>query len=222
MIPLRSLGRLWSGFKKTYNDINPATLTGANDIIIVEDKSGNFRCGPFHVRFGKMGAINPTDKLVEIYINGQQAVNLHMRLGRAGCGYFVDYVESLFSDSDSDLPSAEGFFDSGKPIGRIRSAEDVNGKTLNPHKHPLRVKKPRRDASVSESQSNTEEDVKYYVSSPTSPECLSDSEVGSQSRGMVQMWGILFKKTQPLVIQSQRVFRLVKLLIKRVFTWKIL
>ncbi|EUB60940.1 Phosphatidate phosphatase LPIN2 [Echinococcus granulosus] len=136
-----------------------------------------------------MGAINPTDKLVEIYINGQQAVNLHMRLGRAGCGYFVDYVESLFSDSDSDLPSAEGFFDSGKPIGRIRSAEDVNGKTLNPHKHPLRVKKPRRDASVSESQSNTEEDVKYYVSSPTSPECLSDSEVGSQSRGMVQVCG---------------------------------
>ncbi|KAL5970971.1 Phosphatidate phosphatase LPIN3 [Taenia solium] len=136
-----------------------------------------------------MGAISATDKLVEIYINGQQAENLHMRLGRAGSGYFVDDVESLFFDSDSDSQSVEGFYGSDKPILRAHSAEDVNDKGLSLHKHRRRVKKSRKDMPIGEAQSNAGEDAKYHVSSPTSPAYMSDSEMGSCSLGIAQVCG---------------------------------
>ncbi|VDM21597.1 unnamed protein product [Hydatigera taeniaeformis] len=134
-----------------------------------------------------MGAINATDKIVEIYINGQQAESLHMRLGRAGSGYFVDDVESLFLDSDSDCQSVGGFFGSEKPIVRVRSAEAVNGKSLNPHKHRRRVKKSRKDLPIVETQPNSGEDVNYHSSSPTSPAYMSDSEMGNCSLELAEV-----------------------------------
>ncbi|CAH8467444.1 unnamed protein product [Heterobilharzia americana] len=65
----KSLSRLLSGLKGAYNDINPATLTGAIDVIVVEQQDGSFTCGPFHVRFGKLTAFSPADKTVEVYVN---------------------------------------------------------------------------------------------------------------------------------------------------------
>lgn len=52
-----------------YKDINPATLTGAIDVIVVErpTESGQgveLACSPFHVRFGKLSVLRPVDKKV--------------------------------------------------------------------------------------------------------------------------------------------------------------
>ncbi len=50
--------------------INPSTLTGAIDVIVierpVEDGSGSteLACSPFHVRFGKWQVLRPGDKKV--------------------------------------------------------------------------------------------------------------------------------------------------------------
>ncbi|KAL5109522.1 Phosphatidate phosphatase LPIN3 [Taenia crassiceps] len=112
-----------------------------------------------------------------------------MRLGRAGSGYFVDDVESLFFDSDSDSQSVQGFYDSDKPMLRARSAEDVNDKNLNPYKHRRRLKKSRKDTLVTEAQSNAGEDAKYHVSPPTSPAYMSDSEMGNRPLGIAQVCG---------------------------------
>jgi len=43
--------------KSIYNQINPATLTGAIDIIVVEQPDGTLLASPFHVRFGKIGVL---------------------------------------------------------------------------------------------------------------------------------------------------------------------
>jgi phosphatidate phosphatase LPIN len=52
-----------------YKDINPATLTGAIDVIVVERATEvpgqvELACSPFHVRFGKLSVLRPVDKKV--------------------------------------------------------------------------------------------------------------------------------------------------------------
>ena len=53
-----------TGIKQWYNDLNPATLTGAIDVIVVEQDDGTFVSSPFHVRFGKMGVLKAKEKIV--------------------------------------------------------------------------------------------------------------------------------------------------------------
>jgi hypothetical protein len=51
-----------------YKDINPSTLTGAIDVIVVRrpglDRSMELVCSPFHVRFGKWQVLRPSEKKV--------------------------------------------------------------------------------------------------------------------------------------------------------------
>lgn len=53
--------------------VNPSTLTGALDIIIIEHPDGTLRSSPWHVRFGKLGLIHHTGKVITIEINGHNA-----------------------------------------------------------------------------------------------------------------------------------------------------
>lgn len=47
-----------------YSEINPATLSGAIDIIVIRHPNGDLFCSPFHVRFGKLKLFRPSEKLV--------------------------------------------------------------------------------------------------------------------------------------------------------------
>ena len=51
-----------------YKDINPSTLTGAIDVIVVRrpglDRTMELVCSPFHVRFGKWQVLRPSEKKV--------------------------------------------------------------------------------------------------------------------------------------------------------------
>lgn len=58
------VGKLFSNVKSFYNDINPATLTGAIDVVVVEQPDGSYVSSPFHVRFGKLGVISSRQKVV--------------------------------------------------------------------------------------------------------------------------------------------------------------
>jgi phosphatidate phosphatase LPIN len=49
---------------KTWNSINPATLSGAIDVIVIEQEDGTLACSPFHVRFGKFSLLRPYEKKV--------------------------------------------------------------------------------------------------------------------------------------------------------------
>lgn len=61
------IGRVFHNFKEFYNDINGATLTGAIDVIVVEQQDGTYSCSPFHVRFGKLGVLRAREKIVSIF-----------------------------------------------------------------------------------------------------------------------------------------------------------
>ena len=52
------------GLREWYRDLNSATLTGAIDVIVVEQEDGTFLSSPFHVRFGKLGVLKAKEKIV--------------------------------------------------------------------------------------------------------------------------------------------------------------
>ncbi|KAJ5658829.1 uncharacterized protein N7484_002478 [Penicillium longicatenatum] len=73
---------------KTWNSINPATLSGAIDVIVIEQEDGTLACSPFHVRFGKFSLLRPFEKKVEFKVNGVKQ-QYAMKLGEAGEAFFV-------------------------------------------------------------------------------------------------------------------------------------
>ncbi|CAK7214220.1 lipin Ned1 [Sporothrix curviconia] len=71
-----------------WNSINPATLSGAIDVIVVEQEDGTLQCSPFHVRFGKFSLLRPYEKKVEFKVNGARQ-DYSMKLGEGGEAFFV-------------------------------------------------------------------------------------------------------------------------------------
>ncbi|KAI9817125.1 MAG: hypothetical protein M1827_001237 [Pycnora praestabilis] len=82
---VRSIG---GSVSKTWNSINPATLSGAIDVIVVEQQDGSLACSPFHVRFGKFSLLRPYEKKVEFRVNNVKQDHA-MKLGEGGEAFFV-------------------------------------------------------------------------------------------------------------------------------------
>ncbi|CAM4785326.1 unnamed protein product [Rotaria magnacalcarata] len=80
-----------------YRNINPSTLNGAIDIIVVQQEDGTLRCTPFHVRFGKLGVLQSLQNKVYITINDSPVEDLYMQLGEAG--------EAVFVEEDTSTPA---------------------------------------------------------------------------------------------------------------------
>jgi phosphatidate phosphatase LPIN len=58
-------GKLFSSVHTFYNELNPATLSGAIDIVVVKQADGQLSSSPFHVRFGKLSVLRPQEKKVK-------------------------------------------------------------------------------------------------------------------------------------------------------------
>jgi phosphatidate phosphatase LPIN len=72
-----SFRNVFSSLKSWYSEINSATLTGAIDVIVVEQEDGSRLSSPFHVRFGKLGVLKAREKIVSCHYSKQhdQALN---------------------------------------------------------------------------------------------------------------------------------------------------
>lgn len=44
-----------------YREMNPATLSGAIDVLVIRNEAGDLVCSPFHVRFGKLKVLRTAD-----------------------------------------------------------------------------------------------------------------------------------------------------------------
>src|SRR6266496_5598405 len=83
-----------------------ATLSGAIDVVVIEQEDGDLACSPFHVRFGKFSLLLPSEKKVlfppgseynvflqvEFRVNGEK-VDFAMKLGEGGEAFFVFQTE---------------------------------------------------------------------------------------------------------------------------------
>ncbi|KAF9266322.1 LNS2-domain-containing protein [Marasmius fiardii PR-910] len=79
-------------YYKDLPPINPATLTGAIDVIVIQRPTNNgsteLACSPFHVRFGKLQVLRPSEKKVNVFVNGHP-IPFDMKIGEAGEAFFV-------------------------------------------------------------------------------------------------------------------------------------
>ncbi|KAG0295980.1 hypothetical protein BGZ97_004665 [Linnemannia gamsii] len=129
-----SVGSFFSTVSKFYTEINPATLSGAIDIVVVQQANGDLACSPFHVRFGKLSVLRPQEKVVEVRVNGN-VIAFPMKVGDAGEAFFVletdDYVPDEFATSPIAGPADESDL---TPVDYF----DLNG---HPHSHDKQKQK---------------------------------------------------------------------------------
>jgi phosphatidate phosphatase LPIN len=90
-----------------YKDINPATLSGAIDIVCVRRADGSYASSPFHVRFGKLQLLRPHEKVVEIRVNDVVIPDLHMKVGEAGEAFFVVEAKGPIPEGLSTSPISQ-------------------------------------------------------------------------------------------------------------------
>ncbi|XP_054474043.1 phosphatidate phosphatase LPIN1-like [Anoplopoma fimbria] len=127
-------GQVFVQVKELYRGLNPATLSGCIDVIVVKQPDGTLQCSPFHVRFGKMGVLRSREKVVDMEINGEP-VDLHMKLGDNGEAFFVQETENdqevvpsylatspILSDGSILMSSSLLGKSSGPPIQTLGSA----------------------------------------------------------------------------------------------------
>uniref|UniRef100_A0A8D0EQ80 phosphatidate phosphatase n=1 Tax=Strix occidentalis caurina TaxID=311401 RepID=A0A8D0EQ80_STROC len=154
--------------KELYRGLNPATLTGCIDVVVVRQPDNSFQCSPFHVRFGKLGVLRSKEKVVDIEINGEP-VDLHMKLGDNGEAFFVqESEENEVGDEEVLIPSCL----CTSPIPREESLQDVaqpshgqeaSSAEATPRKRRRRRRKPKRK-EVSDSELEGCEETKSEMS----------------------------------------------------------
>lgn len=105
-----------------WNSINPATLSGAIDVIVVEHADGTLACSPFHVRFGKFSLLRPYEKKVEFRVNGHKQ-GYSMKLGEGGEAFFVFETTETIPESMQTSPLVSPA--SSPPLGPDESVSQL-------------------------------------------------------------------------------------------------
>uniref|UniRef100_A0A3Q1GK40 phosphatidate phosphatase n=1 Tax=Acanthochromis polyacanthus TaxID=80966 RepID=A0A3Q1GK40_9TELE len=200
-------GQVFVQVKELYRGLNPATLSGCIDVIVVRRPDGSLQCSPFHVRFGKMGVLRSREKVVDMEINGEP-VDLHMKLGDNGEAFFVQETENNEEVVPSYLATSPILSDdvslmrsSGPPVQTLGS---LSGETKKRRKRRRknRADSVRREESgdysaddddVFSMEMSSDDEDSPGNSRPTSPK--SDSELVTKSDGqnpaMLWSWGEL-------------------------------
>ncbi|KAI6236792.1 LNS2 protein [Aphelenchoides besseyi] len=137
-----------------YNSMNPATLSGAIDVIVVEQPDGTYLSTPFHVRFGKWAVFNSEGKFVDIQINNETIDGVKMKLGENGVAFFVEEI-----DAEEEFPE----YLATSPIPGINAESDnEKGEQTDDSRKPL-PKKHRKRVSQRTSTGNKKTSRKRLV-----------------------------------------------------------
>jgi phosphatidate phosphatase LPIN len=126
-----------------WNSINPATLSGAIDVIVVEQEDGTLCCSPFHVRFGKFSLLRPYEKKVEFKVNGIKQ-NYSMKLGEGGEAFFVfetsDNIPQSLQTSPLASPASSPLFppENSSASSSLQEPDvfELNAEPANPPQRP--------------------------------------------------------------------------------------
>ncbi|XP_054701834.1 phosphatidate phosphatase LPIN3 isoform X2 [Grus americana] len=179
--------------KELYRGLNPATLTGCIDVVVVRQPDNSFQCSPFHVRFGKLGVLRSKEKVVDIEINGEP-VDLQMKLGDNGEAFFVQESEENEDSIPSHLCTS--------PIPREESPEvaaqpshgqETSSTEATLRKRRRRRRKPKRK-EVSDSELEGCEETKSEMSmeepcklpAPSDSVYFSFADLPEEETGLLQ------------------------------------
>ena len=89
---MQYVGKVGDYVYSQWNSLNPATLSGAIDVIVIEHPDGTLHTSPWHVRFGVLQIAKPSQKKIDLYVNGTKT-NLPMKLSEGGEAHFVFELE---------------------------------------------------------------------------------------------------------------------------------
>uniref|UniRef100_A0AAQ5XTX6 phosphatidate phosphatase n=1 Tax=Amphiprion ocellaris TaxID=80972 RepID=A0AAQ5XTX6_AMPOC len=220
-------GQVFVQVKELYRGLNPATLSGCIDVIVVRRPDGSLQCSPFHVRFGKLGVLRSREKVVDMEINGEP-VDLHMKLGDNGEAFFVqetendqEVVPSYLATSPILSDDASLMRSSGPPVQTLGS---LGGETKKRRKRrrKSRADSVRREESgdysaddddVFSIEMSSDDDDRFSLfslffssspgnSRPASPKSDSElvtksSDADGQNPAMLWSWGELPQAATP-------------------------
>lgn len=133
---MQYVGRAIGSVSKTWSSINPATLSGAIDVIVVEQPDGTLACSPFHVRFGKFQILKPSQKRVEVLVNGK-STNIPMKLSDSGEAYFVFETYSDINSIPSDLI--------GSPVSSVPNSPTMSPVSTNEPEEQLSLEHDKQN-----------------------------------------------------------------------------
>uniref|UniRef100_A0A3P9JT91 phosphatidate phosphatase n=1 Tax=Oryzias latipes TaxID=8090 RepID=A0A3P9JT91_ORYLA len=187
-------GQVFVQVKELYRGLNPATLSGCIDVIVVKQPDGSLQCSPFHVRFGKMGVLRSKEKVVDMEINGDP-VDLHMKLGDNGEAFFVqetegdqEIVPSYLATSpilsDGPILKSSSSKNSGPPIQTLGSMGS-NGENSSMKKRRKRRRKCRTDSTRREGSGDYSADEDMFAIDISSDES-TEKENRSSSRDVLR------------------------------------
>ncbi|KAF7711600.1 zgc:123305 [Silurus meridionalis] len=142
--------------KELYRGLNPATLTGGIDVIVVRQPDGSLQCSPFHVRFGKLGVLRSKEKVVDIEINGEP-VDLHMKLGDNGEAFFVEENESFEEAVPAHLCTSPIPME-GPDILEVPESPASTTSSSSARRRKRRKKRARSDAHLHEDVGSSSEE----------------------------------------------------------------
>lgn len=111
---MQYVGRAIGSVSKTWSSINPSTLSGAIDVIVVEQPDGTLSCSPFHVRFGKFQILKPSQKKVQVLVN-DKSTNIPMKLSEQGEAHFVFETSDDLKNIPVDLLASPVLSDINSP-----------------------------------------------------------------------------------------------------------
>uniref|UniRef100_A0A8C2FXQ1 phosphatidate phosphatase n=1 Tax=Cyprinus carpio TaxID=7962 RepID=A0A8C2FXQ1_CYPCA len=213
-------GQVFVQVKELYRGLNPATLSGCIDVIVVRQPDGALICSPFHVRFGKMGVLRSREKVVDIEINGEP-VDLHMKLGENGEAFFVKETEGDQEVIPSYLATSPIPSDGGLLMGSS-SENAVMMKKRRKRRRKCKVDDVKREESVefseeelfnidiNDSEQPDQNRNLFFLSSPNvsrpgTPK--SDSELLSKDQqedsAMLWSWGELPQAAKPSFLSAK-------------------
>uniref|UniRef100_A0A8D3CF14 phosphatidate phosphatase n=1 Tax=Scophthalmus maximus TaxID=52904 RepID=A0A8D3CF14_SCOMX len=216
-------GQVFVQVKELYRGLNPATLSGCIDVIVVRQPDGSLHCSPFHVRFGKMGVLRSREKVVDIEINGEP-VDLHMKLGDNGEAFFVQETENdqevvpsylatspIMSDGAALMSSSLMGNSFGPPLQTLGSAggngETGGGMMMMMKKRRKRRRKARADSVRREESGDYSEDQDMFTIDISSDEGAemenSVSNTYERSNG-VPSKGARLTQTLPALINREK------------------
>lgn len=84
------VNRIFTTVSGLYNNINPITLSGVNDVIVVKGNDGELRCSPFQLRFSRL-VFSTAKNQVHILVNGK-LTDINMTITRQGDLFFEQEI----------------------------------------------------------------------------------------------------------------------------------
>lgn len=179
---------------QTALNLNPATFSGACDVIVVKGHDGVFRSTEFHVRFGKLKLLSSSEKAVQITVNSKVMTDLKMKLGKAGEAYFVMETNELPTtsspvSSDSEIEEKESELTKKTQNLTVLNNEAARTSITDVFEEALLKNKPKSTPQNISSSPSTIHSVNVLsdgveATSPLSlsPEGSSDSRTSPESK----------------------------------------